>query len=459
MSNPTLAETKVVRMPSKKLNMNEDYGYYGRSKMEKTDPRVNYCGAGDDKSGGKNCYSCRFYKFGSCNIVEGTIEAQMCCDLFTKLPQVSLNPEHMASEGDREFDLAEIAATEAGTYRLFNELTEAFAEPPEWIPLMPTPGSYKHPKYGNIKITAERNEKFVKHFQSGKYQEQVPIDLEHETKLSGAAGWIRELRSNSDGSVDAKVEWTDRGEQAIKADRFKYVSPEWYEKWSDPITGETYSDILIGAALTTRPFFKEKALRPLVASEHGFDTPEEEGDAPSMEYREDDLMPADNQTPSGDSIQLSERLALAEAAVEQYRATAEEATQALNEANSRISALEAENRKRQYSDMVTSNNWLGNKDKHVEILLAFAENEGAFDTYVEQQNAIAEQAKTSNLFSESGKTVPQSDNQGSASDRLTALVNKKMSEDKVGYVDALSIVASEHPDLYSEHISVVATRV
>jgi hypothetical protein len=48
---------------------------------------------------------------------------------------------------------------------------------------------------------------------------------------------------------------------------FNYISPEWYDEWSDPATGQTYKDVAIGGALTTRPFFKAPYLRPLAASE------------------------------------------------------------------------------------------------------------------------------------------------------------------------------------------------
>lgn len=150
-----------------------------------------------------------------------------------------------------------------------------FAEPPNKINVLPKPGTYSHPAYGKIVITQERNDNFVTHFQEGVYQKRLPIDLEHETKLSGAAGWMTALAKEPDGSVSAYVEWTDRGIDAIKADRFKYFSPEWYNVWEQPISGDKYTDILIGGALCTRPFFKEPALLPLVANEEGLSVIEE----------------------------------------------------------------------------------------------------------------------------------------------------------------------------------------
>lgn len=151
-----------------------------------------------------------------------------------------------------------------------------FADAPDTINVLPVPGTYKHPRYGTIKITKERNQRFVDNFENAVYQDKLPIDAEHETKLSGAFGWMTGLKMNSDGSVDATVEWTDRGMTAFENDRFKYFSPEWYDAWQDPATGETYSDVLIGGAVTTRPFFKDPALKPLVASELEIDDSWEE---------------------------------------------------------------------------------------------------------------------------------------------------------------------------------------
>lgn len=153
-------------------------------------------------------------------------------------------------------------------WRLMHELKVA-AEVGDvsWIPYLPVPGDYKHPTYGNIVITEGRNKRFMDNFRSAVYQSELPVDAEHSTKLSGAFGYVTDMRQNDDGSVDAKVRWTDRGKAAMSEERFKYFSPEWWDEWQDPMSQETYRDVAVGGALTTRPFFKEKALRPLFATE------------------------------------------------------------------------------------------------------------------------------------------------------------------------------------------------
>lgn len=154
-----------------------------------------------------------------------------------------------------------------GSFRLFNEYD--FADPPEWMPLMPKPGKYKHPDYGLIELDEKRLDRFLANVNDGVYQSKLPINAEHKPSEDGAFGWITEARKNSDGSIDGKVKWTDLGSNAIENDHYMYVSPEWLDAWKQASTGKTINDVLIGAALTVRPFFKEDSMRPLIASERG----------------------------------------------------------------------------------------------------------------------------------------------------------------------------------------------
>lgn len=168
---------------------------------------------------------------------------------------------------------ASAAARASTEVRVMTPVSFQYGEdgaPPEWIPILPQPGNYTHPTYGEIPMPVSRLDRFVANFKEGVYQNPIPIDGEHQTKLSGAMGWIRELRTNEDGSVDARADWTDRGKAMLADQRYKYISPEWYDEWSDPATGQPFSDVLIGCAMTTRPYFKPKSLRPLAAGEFAY---------------------------------------------------------------------------------------------------------------------------------------------------------------------------------------------
>ena len=156
----------------------------------------------------------------------------------------------------------------------FSEFPFEFMAPPDSIQVLPKPGTYHHPKYGNIDITTSDLEEFVVNFEAGVYGQDVPIEIDFEHSEGdlaehGAVGYIRGLApiNSYKGGVEAEIEWTERGKTALESDAYKCFSPEWYDEWKQPTTGKTYRNVLIGGALTTRPFFKDDALKPLAASE------------------------------------------------------------------------------------------------------------------------------------------------------------------------------------------------
>lgn len=163
---------------------------------------------------------------------------------------------------------ANAARTGSETGLLPGARADVYVEPPDWIPFLPLPHTSQHPDYGPVTITRERNERFVQNFKAGVYQTELPIDAEHDLKGGGAFGFVTDMRLNADGSADAQVRWSDRGTAALQGDRFICISPEWFDEWTDKVSGETYRDVAIGGALTNRPFFKPGTLRPLAASEH-----------------------------------------------------------------------------------------------------------------------------------------------------------------------------------------------
>jgi len=370
-------------------------------------------------------------------------------------------------------DVADLCADGHG-WRLFNE--HEFAEPPDWVPCLPKPGTFKHPAYGEISVTPDRNQRFVNNFKAGVYQSKLPIDAEHQLKTSGAVGWIADMRLNEDGSADAKVEWTDRGQSLIKADRYKYVSPEWYDKWTAPDTGNEHSDVLIGLALTTRPFFKEKALRPLVASERGlYTTDEQVSNLTTVIYlnqfsvvqREVENMAEDKnakEQPQVTAVQFTElqqkfgeleqRFAEAEAKRSEAVATAQQYRESLDKANERVAALEAAAQRKRFSELAIG--WFGKADDNVNMLVklaeAFGENSTEFATYATNQRAIAEQMKQSKLFEEIGSNQTDT-NPKTAAQKFSDAVITIMGERKVDYAAAATVVAGTQPQLYSEYVA------
>ena len=311
--------------------------------------------------------------------------------------------EHIRQTERQDVRMAEASGLTSGggeRFRLF--MPVSMAEAPDWIPYLPKPGTFRHPRYGEIAISADRNRDFVQKFNQGVYQHQIPLDAEHETKLSGAMGWINQLRTNEDGSADARVAWTDRGRSMLDQQRFKFISPEWYDKWEDPATGKTISNVAIGGALTTRPYFKAGSLRPLVASEIGrYYLPDEMTTDLDSRLEEDSMQFAEMETEMQRFREESES----------YRALAEQNAADALRANERVAALESVARRQRFSEEAAGFIGAG-VPEHVAFMETLDDSQREF--YGRNQRAIAEQAKTSGLYTEIGVTGSTANNTAEA---------------------------------------------
>jgi hypothetical protein len=88
-------------------------------KMPKQDPRANYRKVGADIEG-EHCAGCRFWRFGTCSLIEGAIEADWVCNLYlapvnTSLESSSYRERTMATAMTRFEVFAEIEKA-AATY-------------------------------------------------------------------------------------------------------------------------------------------------------------------------------------------------------------------------------------------------------------------------------------------------------------------------------------------------------
>lgn len=123
------------------------------------------------------------------------------------------------------------------------------------------PGKWDHPKYGEFEITTEDISKFA---DSLAYRKGIPIDVEHQTK-EGAVGWVKELIDKGRQGLKAIVEWTKEGYELISEGKFRFFSPEFQFQYEDPETRQEHENVLLGGAITNRPYFK--GLGELVLSE------------------------------------------------------------------------------------------------------------------------------------------------------------------------------------------------
>jgi hypothetical protein len=426
------------------------------ARLDKSHPVVNYREGDPDSV--RRCGLCRYFRGdGTCSIVEGTIDARMTCDLYAEPPAMTFPPPEDMPAMYREVLVGE---TGAGP-RLFAEV--AFIEPPERVPILPKPGTYRHPVYGEIRLTPERIARFVANHNARVYGQDVPVlvDAEHAPKLYGAMGELGSARVEPDGSATAEVRWTRRGEQLIREGRVRYVSPQWYERWTDPVTGEEHHDVLIGLALTNQPFFKEHVLAPLVATERG----EETADMPQIEVTAG-MAPA---TEAQEAMVMSEAQfreieeRIAQQFAEQIRAERE----AREAAEARVAALEERERLQQFTGEV-----MGRSDAndtpwafagefagdYVAILEALpAELRQKFVTIGRRiGRAFAELERQARIANETGTDARP--HEGSALAEIDRLVSQHVAAG-VDPVTARSRVFRERPDLYQRYREETAVRV
>lgn len=136
---------------------------------------------------------------------------------------------------------------------------------PTWLHAFPL-GRYVHPIHGELLFTSERLERIADGVNGGVRGITPALDFDHrEDRAKGgkAAGWITAAEVRPDGLWIA-VEWTDEARAEVRAGAWRYLSPEFGD-WTDPRTEVHHRDVLLGAALTNRPFLRD--LAPVAACE------------------------------------------------------------------------------------------------------------------------------------------------------------------------------------------------
>jgi hypothetical protein len=360
-------------------------------------------------------------------------------------------------------------------------------------------------------VNRDRNQEFVNNFNNEVYQRLIPIDLEHETFLSGAVAYYEPSSAvvEDDGSASIGVRWEERGAQALNEGRFYYFSPMWFDKWKEPLTGKIFNNVLIGGALTTSPYFKDANLRPLYASELTVnqvhvDGPMEkeekeasstcteckatmEGDgshkcsipAPEPEKekvvpedkKEDEAKAATETTTTGtpavtvavDPAQFNQ---LQSQFAEMQKLMAKQ-DEELKVANEKLARSATEARQRKFKEVIMGTNgdgdgavaFRGDISVHGGVLDAIYQFEGEegiakedslFQRYTAEMRGLAEQLADSELLKSRGGTGGRTPSKGSATVRWNEAVAKVMSEQKISETQAYAIVAKAQPELYRQ---------
>lgn len=129
-------------------------------------------------------------------------------------------------------------------------------------------GEWNHPYYGPVKITKDTIAEFCSNFKKDlrAYSSTIglPVDEEHRSQ-GGAVGWMKKLIDRGNEGLFAIVEWNSKGRQLIEDAIYRFFSPEFYFQYEDPESRKVFNNVLVGGAITNRPYFK--GLNPVVLSE------------------------------------------------------------------------------------------------------------------------------------------------------------------------------------------------
>jgi Mu-like prophage I protein len=133
--------------------------------------------------------------------------------------------------------------------------TVRLTEGRSWLHAFPV-GSYHHPEHGLLTFTPGRLERIAEGVNRGVRGVALALDYDHRTdpaKGGRAAGWIDWAEVRSDG-LWLSVNFTSEALAEVRRGEWRYLSPEFAPSWADPRTGVVHTDVLLGAALTNRPF-------------------------------------------------------------------------------------------------------------------------------------------------------------------------------------------------------------
>lgn len=354
-------------------------------------------------------------------------------------------------------DFAAIATHKDNAARVYTAIE--FAEPPEWAPFLPVTGTYIHPWYGQLDYDLPRYERIVANFKAGIYQSQLPVNAEHDPQASGAVGWITDMRINADTSIDAKVEWNDRGRQLIEGDRYRYVSAELWDEWTDPVSGITYPDVAIGLAICTNPFFKESVLRPLAASDAVWTY--RPGNGQEVTGMSDAQQHAASGQTNAAQFTEAERAEFREAKrrADDLAVKLSETETALAKTAADLESLRKDQRVARFTSEVRGKSddngkvWIGETQAHVDMLVSLAEAFGEDSAQFKQYVAINRAAATQDAL-----TKPIGENGNGESVSALSEINKKAeamaaaSDGRLTFSEAFTKVMDSDADLRARYV-------
>lgn len=337
-----------------------------------------------------------------------------------------------------------------------------------WVHALPI-GSYKHPVYGTIDISADRAKNFADNVKAKARGIDPSINYNHNNQ-DVAAGWVKDAESRVDG-VWLFVEWVKAAAEKIKAKEWRYFSSEFEDEWEDP-QGKKHKDVILGGALTNRPFMKN--LVPINLSEETYNLAFDL--VSTITGKDTDSLKGGNMSLSDDDLKkIVEGVAtkLAEGKVTDPAPTKSLADlpelKALAEENPMVATLIkfVETQKVELSTNATALR-LAEVDKKLsdfdrsKIVLTPVARKLAGDIMMSLSDdlqepfwkLLTEMKRGSSFLVELGERAGATVNYGShksAVSEFNDATKKLMSEDKLTAGDALERVAADNPTLYARY--------
>lgn len=118
-------------------------------------------------------------------------------------------------------------------------------------------GNFNSDSYGVFSLTLSDFEKMITNFNNNVRGVVPALDYGHDNE-GIAAGWIKKLYIKNDTELWGDVELTKRATLALNDKEYAYLSIEFdqnYKTNEEPV--KYYGPVLLGAALTNRPFIKD----------------------------------------------------------------------------------------------------------------------------------------------------------------------------------------------------------
>ncbi len=140
-------------------------------------------------------------------------------------------------------------------------LTNAFELPPDGWYQISALGEFPHNPTGLVQILDDASCRLMaERFREESAKPNFPgilIDFDHfsleKDKPSEAAGWIVGLEPRQNG-LWAQIRWSDRGEQAVKGGRYRFISPVWRQDECEDLGNKRVRPRrLVNAAVTNDP--------------------------------------------------------------------------------------------------------------------------------------------------------------------------------------------------------------